>query len=290
MSWRTVVIENRCKLDYKLGYMVVRGEETKKVFLEEVAVIIIENPAVSLTSCLLASVVEKKIKLIFCDKKRNPNAELVPLYGCYDTAEKIKKQIKWSSQIKGEVWTTIVSEKIKNQSLLLKASGKVRESEILLKYLSEIQFNDTSNREGHSAKVYFNALFGKNFLRDAPCEINSALDYGYSLILSAVNREVVSCGYLTQLGLFHDNRFNYFNLSCDFMEPFRPYVDRYVFNADFIVFDPVIKRELIKLIHSEVFIEDTKQTMMNAIKIYVNSIFAVLNGEEKNIIFPDYEL
>lgn len=26
MSWRTVVISNRAKLDYKMGYMVVRGE------------------------------------------------------------------------------------------------------------------------------------------------------------------------------------------------------------------------------------------------------------------------
>ena len=67
MSWRTVVITNRCKLDYKMGYMVVRGEETKRVFLDEVCVIIIENPAVSLTGCLLSVLTEKKV--LRCNRK-----------------------------------------------------------------------------------------------------------------------------------------------------------------------------------------------------------------------------
>ena len=80
MSWRTVVITSRCKLDYKMGFMVVRAEETKKIFLDEIAVLLIENPAVSLTGCLLEALTQKKIRVIFCDAKRNPNAELVP-YG-----------------------------------------------------------------------------------------------------------------------------------------------------------------------------------------------------------------
>ena len=53
MSWRTVVITKRCKLDVKLGYLVVRDEETSKIFLDEIALLVIENPAVSLTVCLL---------------------------------------------------------------------------------------------------------------------------------------------------------------------------------------------------------------------------------------------
>lgn len=47
MSWRTVVISNRCKLDVKMGFMVVRGEETTRVFLDEIALLLIENPAVA---------------------------------------------------------------------------------------------------------------------------------------------------------------------------------------------------------------------------------------------------
>ena len=79
MSWRTVVIKSRCKLDYKMGFMVIRAEETKKIFIDEIAILLIENPAVALTGCLLEALVEKKIRVIFCDAKLNPNAELVPL-------------------------------------------------------------------------------------------------------------------------------------------------------------------------------------------------------------------
>lgn len=44
MSWRNVIISSRCKLDYKMGYLVIRGEDVKRVFLDEVAMILLENP------------------------------------------------------------------------------------------------------------------------------------------------------------------------------------------------------------------------------------------------------
>ena len=77
MSWRTVIVASRCKLDLKMGYMVIRGEQTRRIFLDEIAMLIIENPAVSLTGCLLEALVQKKIRVIFCDGKRSPMAELV---------------------------------------------------------------------------------------------------------------------------------------------------------------------------------------------------------------------
>ena len=43
MSWRTVIISNQAKLDYKMGFMVVRGEETKRVVIDEIAILMIEN-------------------------------------------------------------------------------------------------------------------------------------------------------------------------------------------------------------------------------------------------------
>ena len=45
MSWRIVVISSRCKLDLKMGSMVIRGEDTKRIFLDELALLIIEDPA-----------------------------------------------------------------------------------------------------------------------------------------------------------------------------------------------------------------------------------------------------
>lgn len=81
---------------------------------------------------------------------------------------------------------------------------------------------------GHAAKVYFNALFGMDFTRTEESSINAALNYGYGILLSAFNREIVLNGYITQLGLFHNNMFNQFNLGSDLMEPFRTIVDQKV--------------------------------------------------------------
>ena len=98
--------------------------------------------------------------------------------------------------------------------------------------MGQVELLDASNREGHAAKVYFNALFGMDFTRSADISINAALNYGYSLLLSAFNREISANGYLTQLGIYHNNMFNHFNLACDFMEPYRVIVDWFVKDMD----------------------------------------------------------
>lgn len=291
MSWRIVVISKRCKLDLKMGYMVVRSEETKRIYLDEISMVIIENIAVSITGCLLAELDERKIKVILCDEKRNPASELVSLYGSHDCSLKIKKQIGWTSDIKASVWTEIVSEKIRNQSLLLREVNQSNAAEMLNGYIKEIKFNDATNREGHAAKVYFNALFGMNFNRNADNAINAALNYGYSIILSAVNREVVSNGYLTQLGLFHDNMFNQFNLSCDIMEPLRILMDRLVYHENFTMFNSDEKHKVVNILNETIYIDGSKYTFLNAIKIYCKSIFDALNDNDTSLIqFYRYEL
>lgn len=207
MSWRVVVITKRAKLDLQLGKMVVRSDETVKIVLSEISTIIIESTAVSLTTSLIAELAKRKIKVIFCDEKRNPSCELVNYYGSHDTSNKVRRQIVWKQSTKEAVWTEIVTEKIRKQKELLEALGK-EEAALLSSYLREIVWNDETNREGHAAKVYFNALFGMDFTRTEDNFVNAALNYGYSIILSAFTREVVANGYITQLGLFHDNMFN----------------------------------------------------------------------------------
>lgn len=280
MSWRTVVITNRCKLDYRMGYMVIRGDEIKRVFVDEIAVLVIENPAVSFTGCLMETLIEKKVKVIFCDSKRNPVSELVPHHGSHDSSLKIRMQASWSEEVKNAVWTEIVSEKIRKQAEFLFELKMEREYELLSSYIVQIESGDASNREGHDAKVYFNALFGMEFTRSADTPINAALNYGYSIILSAINREISANGYLTQLGIFHDNMFNHFNLGCDFMEPFRIIVDRYVHRMNPAEFCKEEKHELWCMLNDTVRIDNTNQVLMNAIKIYVRSVFDAINDED----------
>lgn len=286
MSWRTVVISNRCKLDLKMGFMVVRGEETKRIFLDEIAILLIENPAVALTGCLLQALTEKKVRIIFCNEKRTPFAELSPYNTAYDVSRKIRMQTAWDNDIKGAVWSEIVSEKIRNQSAFLYELEKGREADLLTSYLEQIEKYDASNREGHAAKVYFNALFGKEFSRNADNSVNAALNYGYGLLLSAFNREITVSGYLTQLGLFHTNVFNPYNLSCDLMEPYRVLVDRLVLEMAPRVFEKEEKHFVLKILNDEVKISGTTQTVLNSIKIYCRSVFEALNeGDSSKIDF-----
>ncbi len=283
MSWRTVVVSSSAKLDYQMGYLVVRKDTTTKIHLGEIRTLMIESTAVSLTAALLSELIEKKVKVIFCDEKRNPSSELMPYYGSHDCSLKIKRQIAWTDDIKGAVWTEIVCEKIRQQKYLLQELGKV-EAELLQGYLEEITYGDATNREGHAAKVYFNALFGKDFTRTDDLLINAALNYGYSILLSAFNREIVLNGYLTQLGLFHDNMFNQFNLASDLMEPFRPLVDCMVLQMMLVEFERLQKMELVNLLNKEVIINERCELISNAIKIYCKSVFDALEDADVSLI------
>ncbi|MCI9249990.1 MAG: type II CRISPR-associated endonuclease Cas1 [Dorea sp.] len=290
MSWRIVVVSKRAKLDYQMGYMVVRNEEITKIHLGEISTVLIESTAVSLTACLLSELTKKKIKVIFCDEKRNPSSELVSYYGSHDTSNKVRCQIKWLPETKEAVWTEIVSEKIRKQKELLEYLGK-EESELLGSYIREIQWNDETNREGHAAKVYFNALFGMSFTRTADILENAALNYGYAIILSAFTREITANGYITQLGLFHDNMFNQFNLASDLMEPFRVLVDKKVAAMKLEEFTHQEKMEIVNLLNQEVRIDGKIQYVNNAVKIYCKSVFDALNDNDSSLIrFYSFEL
>lgn len=287
MSWRTVVVSHRAKLDLQLNYMVVRGETTTKVSLSEISVLLVDSTEVSLTVALLAELVRLKIKVIFCDKKRNPAAELVGYYGSHDTSSKVRQQLGWSDNNKQSVWTEIVRAKIFNQKRVLELLNKP-EADLLEKYIGELKFNDSTNREGHAAKVYFNALFGMSFTRADENPINAALNYGYAIILSLCNREIVANGYITQLGLNHSNVFNMYNLGSDLMEPLRPFIDYVVYhlweNDKLELFEKDEKMQVLSSINQDVFMDGKKQVLNYGAKLYVKSIFNALNDEDISLL------
>ena len=151
MSWRVIVVSRSAKLDYQMGYMVVRQEETTKIFLNEISTVIIETTAVSITGTLMSELMKNKIKVIFCDEKRNPSSELIPYYGAHDTSAKVRNQIAWTDDIKATVWTEIVTEKIRKQKELLEDIGKIEEAILLQSYIDDMQYGDSTNREGHAS-------------------------------------------------------------------------------------------------------------------------------------------
>lgn len=283
MSWRTVVITNRCKLSYKNNYLIIRNEENNMIHLSEIGTIVIDSTLVSITTYLLAELVKRKIKILFCDEKRNPISELIPLYGSHNTSKRVIAQVNWDKPLKAIIWSEIIKNKINNQAKLLAIHEK-DQALILHGYAKEVKIDDVSNREGHAAKVYFNSIFGKEFIRHRSDDINVALDYGYSILVSSINKEVVSNGCLTQLGIKHRNEFNYFNLSYDIVEPLRVIIDSIVFNNIGCEFNKEYRYKLIDALNSKIEIEGKSYYLTNGIQIYVKSILDALDEGNPDLV------
>lgn len=277
MGWRTVVVSNNCKLSFKNDYLIIRNEELKMIYLPEIETIIIESGMISITSYLINEIAQRKINLIFCDEKHNPSCELLPYYGSFNTSKKIANQVNWKN--KDVVWQNIIKNKIHNQAMLLKKVG-VKEYVNLIDYENQVELNDISNREGHAAKLYFNLLFGDNFIRNGLDVRNSALNYGYSILLSMLNREVIKKGYITPLGINHRNEFNQFNLSCDLMEIFRPLVDEIVYKNGERELTKEYKHELVNISNRKIKVEGKEQYLSNAVPIIIKSIFNSLESDK----------
>lgn len=278
MSWRTVIISKKSKASFKDGYMIVRNENEAVIHLSEISTVIFESTAINITAYLLTELIAAKVKVIFCDHKRNPYGEIVPYYGRYNVSKRISQQIGWNKDIKQKMWAEIVKQKILNQAAVLRKKGLLDESDMLKKYASEIIDADQTNREGHAAKVYFNALFGKKFTRPSENPVNAALDYGYSILLSYFNREIANLGYLTTLGINHSNEYNQFNLTSDLMEVFRPVVDEFVYNNRHLALDTEYKKSLVDLVNKKVEYDRQSHFLSTAITLYAQSFFRAIEN------------
>lgn len=289
MSFRTVVISRKSKISYKNRFLVVKREEDEKyIHLSEIDTIIVDSISVSISAYLLKELAENKINIMFCDEKHNPFGELVPYYSKHNTSKMIKEQISWKAINKDKMWAKIVKNKIMNQALLLR---KVQSSkyELVLSYVDEVVSGDKTNREGHAAKVYFNALFGNKFVRNADDSINAALNYGYAILLSTINKEIINNGYLTQLGIHHKNEFNEFNLTCDLMEPFRIVVDNFVYYNQDRKFDTEYKMDIVNILNNIFNYLNKNYTLKDIIRMFVKNTLEIMSDSDSYKRFVYYE-
>ena len=289
MSFRTVVITRQSKISYKNRFLVVKQENDEKyIHLSEIDTIIVDSISVSISAYLLKELADNKINIIFCDEKHNPFGEVVPYYSRHNTSKMIKEQIKWKTSDKDKLWSKIVKNKIMNQALLLKKI-KSPKYKLILSYIDEVFDGDKTNREGHAAKVYFNALFGNNFVRNSDDSINAALNYGYAILLSTINKEIINNGYLTQLGIHHKNEFNEFNLTCDLMEPFRIVIDNFVYYNQERKFDTEYKLDIVNILNGTFKYQGKNYTLKDIIKMFVKNTLETLNNIENYKEFIYYE-
>ena len=288
MGWRTVVVNTHSKLSYKNNHLIFKdASRTELIHLSEVDILLLETTDIVLSTMLIKRLVDENILVIFCDDKRLPTAYLMPYYGRHDSSLQLSRQITWNEEAKAQVWTTIIAQKILNQAFYLGSCGFLEKSQSVIDLYHGLDLFDPSNREGHAARIYFNTLFGNDFSREQDNDVNAALDYGYTLILSMFAREIVLSGCMTQFGLKHANQFNQFNLASDIMEPFRPIIDRIVYenrNSSFVK----IKRELFTIFSDTFHYNDKDMYLTNIVSDYTKKIIQALNQPEKGV--PEFRI
>ena len=288
MGWRTVVVNTHSKLSYKNNHLIFKdASRTELIHLSEVDILLLETTDIVLSTMLIKRLVDENILVIFCDDKRLPTAYLMPYYGRHDSSLQLSRQIAWNEDVKAEIWTTIIAQKILNQAFYLGSCGFLEKSQSVIDLYHGLDLFDPNNREGHAARIYFNTLFGNDFNREQDSDVNAALDYGYTLILSMFAREIVLSGCMTQFGLKHANQFNQFNLASDIMEPFRPIIDRIVYenrNSSFVK----IKRELFTIFSDTFHYNDKDMYLSNIISDYTKKVIQALNQPEKGV--PEFRI
>lgn len=255
MAWRSVIISNPAQLSCKQGRMqIVQGGETVSVPLEDIAVLVIDHPQVTLTAHLLSACADCQLAVITVNQSHIPNG-IFHAYLPHSRALKVmRQQLALTEPHKKRLWQTVIRQKLINQAAVL-ANARLQDAfEELSGLAHQVRSGDPDNYEAHGAQIYFSALFGKGFNRSDEIALNAALNYGYSIVRGAIARSLVSHGFLPAFGLHHCSEQNAFNLADDLLEPYRPVVDQFVYQKHhaLVELDSSVKASLMGLLHHDV--------------------------------------
>ena len=296
MIKRTLFISNPYYLSLKNKQLHISekgGMTIKTAPVEDIGFLVLDHPQISFTMKLVEELNEYNVATVFCSTKHMPSSMLLPLDAHYIQSELFRAQISASEPLKKNLWKQTIESKIRNQARLLDKLGK--NSTQLKSIAKNIKSGDSDNREGFAARLYWIALFGKEFIRDRYGEApNNFLNYGYILLRSAVARALAGSGLLATLGIHHRNRYNAFCLADDLMEPYRPYVDEIAHELDMkypetITLEKEHKAELLKLMAIDVKIGENKRPLMIALSQTTASLARCFSGEQRKITFPVFE-
>ncbi len=291
MGYRQVIVKKSEKIHFKDNQLVIVKEDNDyKVPLEDINYVLIEDPTTIITTRLLAEFGKNAISLIICDEKYEPTSIMYPYNYHFKQLEVFTHQLEIDDNIKKEFWNQIVKRKIENSIRVLEMTSK-EEFPIskLNEYIDEVIDGDIKNREGLSAKIYFRSIFGSDFIRFYDDNINAALNYGYTILASAIIRNLAVYGLNTYLGIHHNSKINNFNLAYDLLEPYRAVVDKFVYdNKDDIVF-PLsfdFRKKLIDLLNKEVLHQNKKYTIEYSISLLIKSYIKSFSTGEIKLDLP----
>lgn len=291
MGYRQVIIKKSEKLHFKDKQLIIdKDNQSTKIPLEDINYILIEDSSTIITTRLLAELGKNAISLIVCDERFDPTSIMYPYNYHFKQLDVFTHQLEIDDSIKNEFWNQIVKRKIENSIRVLEMTSK-EEFPIskLNEYINEVIDGDSRNREGLAAKIYFRSIFGSDFIRFYDDNINAALNYGYTILASAIIRNLAVYGLNTYLGIHHNSKINNFNLAYDFLEPYRSVIDKFVYdNKDDIVL-PLsfeFRKKLINLLNKEVLHQNKKYTIEYSISLLIKSYIKSFSTGEIKLDLP----
>ena len=269
-----------------------QSEVTRPV--EDLGVVILDNRQITITSGVLEALLENNCAVITCDSKSMPVGLMLPLYGNTTQNERFPQQLDASLPLKKQLWQQTIKTKIDNQaSVLNDCVGE--EMKCMRVWANEVRSGDPDNLEARAAAYYWKSLFGyiEGFSRDREgIPPNNLLNYGYAILRAIVARGLVTSGLLPTLGIHHHNRYNAYCLADDIMEPYRPYVDRLVYQlvqsyGSELELTKEIKGSLLSIPTLEVKIGGKRSPLMVAVGQTTASLYKCFSGELRHILYPE---
>lgn len=282
MGWRTVVVTQHAKISYSSRQLVVQTRDgINEIPINDIQVLLISTLSAVVTTAAINALIQSEAKIIFTGRDGQPSGETLGYYSGNRDGDLLEQQFGWSQMLKDQLWTKVVAQKILMQ---IQVCGFLNQTTDDLKSeFDKLELGDASNREAIVARKYFNLVFKHDFVRHEFDPVNSALNYGYSILLSAVDREIVANGYLTQFGIHHHSGGNNFNLGSDLMEPFRPVIDFWVAHQKFKELTPDIKFGLVDLLNYELIYNGETTILRNALTKHVANCVNFLSQQNEDI-------
>lgn len=261
--------------------------------IEDIGVIVLDNPQITLTHALIETLVANNTVLITCDSTHLPSGLLMPLSGNTIQNERFRAQLDATEPLKKQAWAQTIIQKIKNQQAVLQ--GFKLEATYLTPLHKNVKSGDSNNCEATAAAFYWQRLFAHipDFTRKREgIPPNNYLNYGYALLRATMARSLVGAGLLPTLGIHHHNRYNAYCLSDDLMEPYRPYVDQVVYNLikEHGTNEDIpkeVKTILLKIPAMDVMLDGERSPLMNATQRTAVSLVKCFTGEQRKILYPE---
>lgn len=264
--------------------------------IEDIGVVIIDHKQITITAALLSALLDNNCAVVTCNEQSLPTGLMLPLNGNTTQSERFKHQIEASAPLKKQLWQQTVKRKITNQAAVL-AQCTDCETGCMKTWAAGVKSGDTGNLEARAAAYYWKSLFGEidGFVRYREgIPPNNLLNYGYAILRAIVARALVASGLLPTFGIHHRNRYNAYCLADDIMEPYRPYVDKLVFDmfhkyapsGDIEDLTKEMKAELLSITTIDVKMGGKTHPLMVAADLTASSLYKCFAGELRHIAYP----